>query len=405
MGKIFTRKQFSDYLGENRAILDIVTTYISGTTDSFLNIGSGFDGLIRSVYIDDNDDIFCGGQQFSYNGEYQRLITKLRPDGSLDPIFQSPFSGYTVITSVSDIVPDGLGNIYICGSFGSAPLMTKPGLTKLNMTTGVAQSNWSSSTDPSFNSSVDCITVLSDGSIMLGGFFTTYDGNPAPRIWRLNPDNTSHPDNNWGSGFTGGYVARILQIDDNTILVAHGSNQYRSTPTRGLIKLDLDTGDISAGWSMNTSVGVVTNLEIDSDGNILIVGSFTQWLGQQRRYVAKLDINGNLLSYDVGTPWLAVADQVSYCILDETNDALYLVGSIQGSKIYGYTKLKYSTGEVDQTFSLLNKVDLELTVTQKTLALDSDKNIYYGGAYTSLGIKPLNRISKLKPDGTSLTRT
>lgn len=32
MSKIFTRKQFSNYLGENRAILDVYTLYVSGAT-------------------------------------------------------------------------------------------------------------------------------------------------------------------------------------------------------------------------------------------------------------------------------------------------------------------------------------------------------------------------------------
>jgi hypothetical protein len=34
MSRIFTRKQFSNYLGEDRAILDVYTLYISGATPS-----------------------------------------------------------------------------------------------------------------------------------------------------------------------------------------------------------------------------------------------------------------------------------------------------------------------------------------------------------------------------------
>jgi len=32
MSRIFTRKQFSNYLGEDRAILDVYTLYITGGT-------------------------------------------------------------------------------------------------------------------------------------------------------------------------------------------------------------------------------------------------------------------------------------------------------------------------------------------------------------------------------------
>jgi hypothetical protein len=35
MGRVFRRKQFSNYLGENRAILDIYVSWVTGDTQTY----------------------------------------------------------------------------------------------------------------------------------------------------------------------------------------------------------------------------------------------------------------------------------------------------------------------------------------------------------------------------------
>ena len=84
-GKIYAGGDFTTYSGAtaNR----IVRINTDGTRDTTFNIGTGFDGTVKTIAVDSSNKIYVGGNFFNYNGTPTNGIIKLNEDGSIDGTF------------------------------------------------------------------------------------------------------------------------------------------------------------------------------------------------------------------------------------------------------------------------------------------------------------------------------
>ena len=227
-----------------------------GSLDSNFNSGGvGFartdatnsNGLIFmwSLAEDSNGKIYAGGTFSSYNGTTSKGIVRLNSDGSIDTGFNSGTGFSDFIVWIIKI--DSNGKIYVGGRFTSYNGTTANRIIRLN-TDGSIDTNFSTGTG--FNNTVAAIFEDSNGKIYVGGQFTSYNGTSANRIIRLNTDGSIDTGFNSGTGFDN--TAIQIKLDSNGKIIVGGNfTSYNGTSRSKLVLLNSDGSfntDIMSGF-------------------------------------------------------------------------------------------------------------------------------------------------------------
>ena len=154
--------------------------------DPNFDIGTGFTELndvIRSIALQSDGKILVGGRFNNYDGTTQNRITRLNPDGSRDTSFNIG-TGFDDggFDSVDSIALQSDGKLLVGGSFTSYNGVTQNRITRLNPD-GSRDTSFDIGTG--FDDDILSIALQSDGKILVGGFFNSYDGVTQNRITRL----------------------------------------------------------------------------------------------------------------------------------------------------------------------------------------------------------------------------
>jgi uncharacterized delta-60 repeat protein len=174
-------------------------------------------GYVRTLLVSGND-IFAGGLG---NSNVQKW-----GDTSFDN--NHTFSGYlpTSPNPFSDIFGLALqsdGKIVVVGSFTTVNGNSRNGIVRLN-SNGTVDTGFNPGSG--FNDTPTCIQIQSNGKIIVGGWFTTYNGNTRNKIVSINSDGSIDTTVTFGSGFGGGLGGTTvsgLGILAGGVIVAVGS--------------------------------------------------------------------------------------------------------------------------------------------------------------------------------------
>jgi uncharacterized delta-60 repeat protein len=143
--------------------------------------------------------------------------------------------------------------------------------------------------NPNADSEVYCIAVQSDSKILVGGYFTTMDGQPRNRIARLNLDGSVD------SGFNPGasaYFQSIVLQPDGKILVGGAFSNIGGGSQRSIARLNPD-GSLETAFNPSPNFNV-NSVALQADGKILLGGDFSYVGGQTRNKIARLNADGTL---------------------------------------------------------------------------------------------------------------
>jgi uncharacterized delta-60 repeat protein len=235
------------------------------------SVGTGFAGssaVVNAIAIQTDGKIIVGGSFTSYNGFSCSNIARLKLDGTLDnQFFNSGFNG-----TVQTIVAQANGQILVGGSFtayGGSPCRY---IARLN-SNGTLDSNFAP-TGSGFNGSVNVITVQSNGQLIVGGAFSSYNAISTSYIARLNTDGTR--DSGFmptGTGLDGTVKAIAIQSSNGYLLVGGNFNNYNGTSRKGLLRLT-DTGQLDGSFNLPTfGSNTVSSIAVLPSGSILVGGS------------------------------------------------------------------------------------------------------------------------------------
>jgi uncharacterized delta-60 repeat protein len=273
-GKILVGGVFTDYNGTGSNY--IVRLNSDGSVDNTFSIGTGFDGQVTSIAIQSDGKILVGGAFTDYNGTGSNYIVRLNSDGSIDNTF-SIGTGFDA--GVSSIVIQSDGKILVGGGSTTYNGVSLNFIIRLN-------SDGSIDTDFSIGNGFDDIVihiaVQSDGKILVGGQFGSYNGTSSDRIIRLNSDGSIDGDFSIGTGFDNN-VRFITTQSDNKILVGGEFDSYNGVNSNRMIRLNSD-GSIQ--YSFDDTLGQVSSIAIQSDGNVLVGGYFNS---DNVNYLTKFD--------------------------------------------------------------------------------------------------------------------
>ena len=287
-GKILIGGGFSSYNGTGRN--RIARLNADGTLDTGFNPGTGVSGnTVNSIVVQGDGKILIGGDFTSYNGTSRNRIARLNADGTLDADF-SPGTGASSI--VQSVAVQGDGKILIGGRFTSYNGTSRNRIARLN-TDGSLDTGFSPGTGAS-GSAVNSVAVQSDGKILIGGNFPTYNDTDRNRIARLNADGSLDTGFNPGTGVSGNTVNSIVVQGDGRILIGGDFTSYNGTGRNYIARLNTD-GSLDPGFSPGTgATATVNSVAVQGDGRILIGGNFTFYNGTGRNRIARLNTDGSL---------------------------------------------------------------------------------------------------------------
>lgn len=270
---------------------------------------------------------------------------------------------------------------------------------------------------------VDYIDNLTNGYFY--GKFTGYSENsvvPANRIIKLNQDLTIDYSFTGGTGFAGPYSdvyqgESILQQPDGKIVATGFFTSYSGVSKNRIVRLNTDgsidnTFNVGSGF-VGTPVPYTTVLGIDSLGNIIVPGSFTTYNGVSvpMSRLAKLSSGGTMDMTFSATTGFAGGGFVPQCVLVNPDDSMYVTGyfsSFSGISANRIIKLQ-SNGYKDNSFNYGTGFNSSSNNPIYTFRISGESSFYIVGTnYTDFGFTgfttyngtPVNRILKLKSDGT-----
>jgi len=174
-----------------------------GTEDTsfYTNLGTGFNNQVLSTTTQSDGDILVGGSFTALDGNTKNRLVRLNADGTEDTAFYTNLgTGFGNVVQAVALQSDG--DILVGGSFTTLDGNTRNGLVRLN-SDGTEDTAFYANLGTGFAGSVIALAVQSDGDIIAGGFFSSFNGNTRNRLVRLNADGTEDTAfyTNLGTGF------------------------------------------------------------------------------------------------------------------------------------------------------------------------------------------------------------
>ncbi len=270
---------FTSVNGENRN--RVARLNYDGSVDGTFNPGGGADNPVQAVVLQPDGRILVAGDFSTYNGYNRSRLARLNADGSLDHGFDIGTGADLVVNAVA-VQPDG--RIVVVGDFAHFNGAALPGIARLNPD-GSLDGSFNPGTG--FNDSVRLVGVQEDGRILVGGFFTEFNGMVRNRVARLMPDGSLDDSFDVGAGANGSVYSMAVQ-SDGKILVGGSFSTFNNLNRSGIVRLNPD-GSVDTGINFGTGAnGSVLDIAVRPDYKILIGGGFTLFDGLEREYFAQL---------------------------------------------------------------------------------------------------------------------
>ena len=240
-GKILVGGNFTTYNGtiQNR----LVRLNADGSKDNSFDIGSGFDGTVRITPQLPDGKVLVGGNFTTYNGATQNRLVRLNADGSKDNSFDigsgfyidSVSTGMSTLVHTIELQPDG--KVLVGGQFTSYNDSTQNFLIRL-LSNGSKDTSFDMGSG--FNGAVVKTILQPDGKIIVIGGFTSHDGSTENRLVRLNSDGSNDTSFDIGSGFDS-QTRTILTQPDGKMLIGGFFTTYQGATHNRLIRLQITT--------------------------------------------------------------------------------------------------------------------------------------------------------------------
>jgi len=252
-------------------------------------------------------------------------------------------------------------------------------------------------TGTGFNGKIYTTYIQPDGKIIVGGGFTTFNGVSSGRIVRLNADGSYDATFNSSIGATTGIIYDISPQTDGKIIIVGSFTKYNNVTVNRIARL-LSNGDLDGTFITGSgSTSNITNSRVLSDGKILITGNFISFNGVSSNRMARLLPDGRVdKSFIIGTGFNNDVNAISI----QTDGKI-----IAGGKFTNYNENAVGRivrinqdGEIDNTFTTGSGFSTDAVQIIKT---DPLGNIMVGGSFKgSYNGYEVNRVCLLTANGT-----
>jgi uncharacterized delta-60 repeat protein len=245
-----------------------------------------------------------------------------------------------------------------------------------------------------FNNIVYSTAIQSDGKIIVGGNFTSFDGTNRTRLVRLNADGTL--DASFFNVEIFGLVTTVeIQSDDKIIF---GGSMYNSNNTiNKLARLNADgtlDNTFNIGTGITGNMNNISSTSIQSDGKIIILGQFTSYNGTTCNNIARLNSDGTYdTTFDSGTGF----NSYTLASATQSDGKIYVGGNFteyNGTLINRIVRLN-TDGSLDTSFDPGTGCNNEV----RDFVIQADGKVIFGGAFSQYNDQIL-KVVRLNTDGT-----
>lgn len=358
---------FDNKATEKVPIGGVVQINPNGTYATSLNFGKGADLSVQSVQRTTSGQYIIAGFFSSFNSSRPKRIninsiTRLNSDGTLDSmVVDLPNPTPNDIFKNQDTVPSFNGGvngfvnkvfvyndkIYAVGNFTRYVTVFYERSTydtkvydQVRMNQMVSMNmDGTLNTDFHYNASekaspqaangpIRDAVMLPDGKMVLVGAFTTFNGQPAQHIVRINLDGTV--DNT----FNGGTDKEIVHITYNQItnklMIAGNYKTYNGAASNGVNMLELD-GTATTTFNFGAFTGGSANYAGQlNNGKIIVSGNFKTYNGVVRQGFMLVEADGSLSAGNNNTgAFQGLISKITETVNGTGEPAVILVGSIQ----------------------------------------------------------------------------
>ncbi|UOQ73305.1 delta-60 repeat domain-containing protein [Hymenobacter cellulosilyticus] len=311
-------------------------------------------------------------------------IVRLLPSGTLDPSFDIG-TGNTSGGAVFAVLVQTDGKILLGGSFTSFNGRSANSVVRLTSTGAL---------DPSFALNVisaGLVQVLAqqpDGKLLIGGGFVQTTGQPNPNLVRLLPD--GNVDNTFQTGSGPSDFVRTLLVDNaGRILVGGHFTRVNGVARNRFARLMPDgslDATLGAGAGANS---LVLALGQTATGQVLAAGSFTQYDGVAAAEIVRLDASTG--TRDAGfAPRIEPRGFINQ-VVPTINSQLLVSGS--------FTEFNGQAAPGTQNALRRLNADGSLDPTFAPTVTGSVRNMQPDGSFYVVSINPTYAVRRLLPTG------
>ena len=303
------------------------------------------------------------------------------------------------------------GRVIIAGDFTSVGGTTRGRIARVNE---------NGTLDPGFAAAagadgpVNTMAFQSDGKIVIGGEFTTFDGSPRNRIARLTTTGALDSTFNPGTGANGAVQAVLVSESLGTTQIYLGGDftQVNGLPRGRLARLD-SAGAVDffmeGATGPNTTVYALL-LGPSNSSSLFVGGAFTTFNGATRNRLASCNVSSGTLSSTFnasggpdGTVYAMRLDQFQF-----SSSALQIViggdflniGTLARGRIASLNVSLFGSPSftVDPGFTIFADARVRCLAFQ---AGGSSSRLLVGGEFTQVNGQPRNRIARIYATGAS----
>jgi uncharacterized delta-60 repeat protein len=362
------------------------------------SLDTGFDpeasGSVMAIAIQTDGKIIVGGQftSFEPNGATAAtqcdFLARINTDGSLDNNFIVNPLAY-----VSALAIQGDGEILIGGIFTSVYAVNSTAAASISY---AARINPDGSVDYSFDpgpdQAVQAIAVESDGDVILGGYFSSLQGETRNFIARTGTDGSM--DSTLAPDAQGGVITSA-NLSNGQRLVGGTFTSMGGVSQSFLARINAD-GTLDSTFTPTIN-GAVQAIAVQTDGKYLLGGSFTEIDGITRAYIARMNTDGSLDGpfnpNTNGSVSLINLQSNGQIIISGSFSVLTPNGATTGTGVGSLARVN-TDGTIDTTFNPDPSGTVHAMLTQ------SDGKILIAGEFTSVAGTSRGYIARLNSDYT-----
>lgn len=277
-----------------------------GSVDPSFNIGTGADSTVSVVYLQTDGKLIVGGNFTSFNGIAANMIVRLNSNGSVDTDFligtgfHSSTSSSWNLGSVNAITQQSDGKIFVGGYFDDCNGVPVNNLVRLNAN-GVLDLTFDPGTGP--DGSVNCMAVQTDGRLVIGGRFFSYNSDEGfthaflARIASNGSLDTLFSNTINIGPLNVSYVSTITIQQDGKLIVGGNFDNFNVSNAKRIVRLNTD-GTLDPAFIVNAiSPLIYFNVRattVQSDGKIIVGGTASEWSSDTINRIVRLDTDGSV---------------------------------------------------------------------------------------------------------------
>jgi hypothetical protein len=341
-------------------------------------VGKGVSNAEIKSTVDVGNKMFVGGD-FSHIGVVYNGISRISTAGVLNRTALAKCHDFN--GTVNRVYVNG-NDLFVFGTFTKYGEFNYPYFVKINLVTGEADHTFMNGLGSGFggfsdmNFPVAYAQVLGN-NVYIAGSFTTINGNPCGNVVALNKI-TGAIDNAFNSGVAvGGPITDInLEPVEGRLWLAGSFTQFAgNSNARSLAVLSPLTGALNHNFFTTLAFNGNSLRIINKDGFVYVVGSFTQYRGNARNYIVKLNgSNGNddatFSKFGATNPLIT-----SISSSDTTIGITATAGTYDGNPVTGFLSILANNGDYVATASASS--------TKSVHGLGSDQYVV-GGDFTQI---------------------